>query len=111
MVADVTLVVLVPIGAWLLYVLVRRIYEAEQTRREGVLADGTVVEVYTALSRGGSRIIAAYEYTDANGGSHRGKSPDLADSPNLGVIPGSRCTIRFNPKHPERSVWISDSAT
>ena len=110
MVAEVTLVLLVPIGAWLLYALVRRVYQRDQIKQHGILADATVIDVYVIPAKGRARMVAVYEYLDQVGGSHKGKSPELADSPTLGPIPGSRCTIRFDPQNPERSVWVSEAA-
>jgi len=110
-VAEVTVLVLAPIGVWLLYVLARRVYLREQIKRHGVLTDATVVDVYVVPERGGARMVAVYKYLDQAGGSHKGESPELIDDAHSGAIPGSRCKIRFDTDHPERSVWISDASS
>jgi len=86
-VAEVTVLVLAPIAAWLLYVLARRVYVREQIKQHGVLTDATVVDVYAVPQRGGVRMVAVYVYLDQAGESHK-----------------------FDTDHPERSVWISDAS-
>ncbi len=109
MIAQLIVLVLLPTGGWLLYVLLRRIYRREQIKQHGILADARVVDVYAVPARGGARMVAIYEYLDQQGGPHKGKSPELYDDPDAGPIPGSRCKIRFDADHPERSVWVAEA--
>ena len=106
MVADFTTVVLTPIGLWLLFVLIRRIYRTEHLRRQGDLTDATIQAVQIgALGEGPAFWIAKYEYTDSYGAKHDGQTPMLSYDPTARST-GNRCTVRIDPQHPERSAWI-----
>lgn len=106
MVADVTTAILAPIGLWLLFVLIRRIYRTEHLRRHGDLTEATIRAVEIgALGEGPPFWIAKYEYTDRDGAKHDGQTPMLSFDPTARST-GNRCTIRIDPQHPERSAWV-----
>ena len=77
--------------------------------RGGTLRAATITEVQTlVLGEGSPMFKAKYRYVDDTGVERHGWSPQLTYDPTLRST-GNECEIRFDPRRPERSVWIEGS--
>jgi hypothetical protein len=95
-----------------------RMWLRDRLRWSGRFADATVLEVVRVESSpwnipiGGefaspavSAWFVRYRFTDSNGVEHEGKSEALPYDPTPALVDG-KGFVRFDPRHPERNVWI-----
>jgi hypothetical protein len=95
-------------GVVLLVAGTRRIWIAHRVLRHGVEAGATVTSV--RFSWRGARVtewryVIGYRYEDGRGQRHEARE-FLPQTEALDWKPGSRGNVRFDPRHPARSVWL-----
>jgi len=76
-------------------------------RRDGVTAQGTVLEIgpsWLAINRV-RQMEVRYRYTDHMGQTHEGKSDPLSPDESDAWRPGETGTVRFDRKRPQESIW------
>jgi hypothetical protein len=105
-------VVLVPVAGFFVARQVGRIRSKRRLLREGFATQGTVVEVgpsnVTINRRPMWRV--RYRYRDLSGREREADSGLVSAEEALAWKPGDVLTVRFDPRQPEESVWVEESA-
>lgn len=97
-----------PIGGVLFIRSLRRVWRELRLRREGVAAEGTVLQVRrsnVAINKVTQWQIR-YRYRDHVGRTHEGESDLLAPEEADAWSVGHTAEIRYDRQHPEESVWV-----
>jgi hypothetical protein len=96
--------------AWFIFAPIMRI---RRLVRVGVPAEATVLGIDSAAISFSRRIQSQirYRYQDRLGGIHEGKSRPMEASDLERWKPGARGAILYDPRRPDRSVWLGGNTT
>jgi len=95
------------LGGFILLRARNRVRTREQVQREGVTTEATVLELRWANIRINlvQQCLLRYRYQDDRGTSHTGTEHLSPDEANAWKV-GDTGTVRYDPRRPNRSVWI-----
>jgi hypothetical protein len=96
------------LGGGLGWFILGPIFRMWRLVRVGVPAEGTVLGIESAAISFSRRVQSQirYRYQDRLGGIHEGKSRPMDASDLEGWKPGARGAILYEPRRPDRSIWL-----
>lgn len=96
------------LGGRLLRAALKRVALEERLRREGLSAQAEVTGVERTQFRYNRQFqwVIVYRFTDRMEAEHTGRSGYLDPDEAAEWKAGDQGVVRFDPKHPEHSIWI-----